>query len=295
MVGAHESTQGKGRPDRSERQGVRHMTGVDNPELAVAAEAARRPAARAGRGPARISCIVCAYNEADRIQRILEAVYRHPALLEVIVVNDGSTDATESLLKGYPEIRVLSYSPNRGKTYALTQGISAARGEHLMLLDADLAGVTAADIQALIDPVASGRADVSISLRSNSLPLYRLIGLDFVSGERILPAWLLADAIASMERLPRWGGEAFINDLIIREGLSIAVVDWPRVFNVRKYTKVGLIRGLFAELAMVGDAVRVLSPWGAVRQNLQLLRLVRRGRRSLGHRRLVIRGAGAKP
>jgi glycosyltransferase involved in cell wall biosynthesis len=295
MVWADESTEGKGRPGCGQRRGVRHMTGLQNSDIAFADDAVRPQAPRGGRGPARISCIVCAYNEADRIQHILEAVYRHPALLEVIVVNDGSTDATETLLKGYPEIRVLSYSPNRGKTYALTQGISAARGEHLMLLDADLAGVTPPDIQALIDPVASGRADVSISLRSNSLALYRLIGLDFVSGERILPAWLLADAIAAMERLPRWGGEAFINDLIIRQGLSIAVVDWPRVFNVRKYSKVGFVRGLFAELAMVGDAVRVLSPWGAVRQNLDLLKLVRRGRRSLGRQRLVFRGLGAKP
>ena len=173
------------------------------------------------------------------------------------------------------------------------QGIAAASGEYLMMLDADLCGVTAADVQALADPVLSGRTDVSISLRSNSLALYRLIGLDFVSGERILPAWLLADAIPAMERLPRWGGEAFINDLIIRHALSIAVVDWPRVFNVRKYSKVGVVRGFFAELAMVGDAFRVLSPLGAVQQNLQLLKLVRRGRRSVAWRRLVIR-AGAK-
>lgn len=290
-----EFVQGKGRPGCGKQLDVRDMTVVDNAEPSVDQAEKRRPESRSSRGPARISCIVCAYNEADRIRHILEAVYRHPALLEVIVVNDGSTDATDTLLEGYPEIRVLSYAPNRGKTYALTQGISAARGEHLMLLDADLAGVTAADIQALIDPVAQGRADVAISLRSNSLGLYRLIGLDFVSGERILPAWLLADAIPAMERLPRWGGEAFINDLIIRQALSISVVDWPRVFNVRKYSKVGMIRGLFAELAMVGDAFRVLSPWGAVRQNLELLKLVRRGRRSFGLRRLVFGPASSKP
>ncbi len=73
-------------------------------------------------GPAtkRISCVVCAYNEEDRIRNILEAVHRHPALAEVIVVNDGSTDATLSLLANYPSIKVISYAPNRGKTYALS-------------------------------------------------------------------------------------------------------------------------------------------------------------------------------
>ena len=224
----------------------------------------------------RISCIVCAYNEAERIQAILDAVYGHPAICELIVVNDGSTDATEALLAGYPDIRVLSYTPNRGKTYALTQGVAAAGGDYLMMLDADLAGITPAEIYALARPVVTGWSDVSISLRRNSLGLYRLIGLDFVSGERVIPTWLVAGSVGMMERLPRWGGEAYINDLISGEGLSIAVVDWPAVSNIRKYKKMGLWRGLVSELGMIFDALRVLSPWGVLRQNLALLRLVRR-------------------
>ena len=233
---------------------------------------AKGPQGAAGR----ISCIVCAYNEADRIQHILDAVYRHPMLYEVIVVNDGSTDDTAAMLANYPDIRVLSYSPNRGKTYALTQGVAAAGGDYLMMLDADLAGVTPADVAALARPVANGWTDVSISLRANSLLLYRAMGLDFVSGERVIPAWLVADALTAMQRLPRWGGEAFINDRIGREQLSIAVVKWGAVYNIRKFHKVGMWRGIFAELAMVGDAFRVLSPLGVVRQNLKLLSLVKR-------------------
>ncbi len=226
----------------------------------------------------RISCVLCAYNEADRIRNILEAVTNHPMLMEVIVVNDGSTDATEALLAKYPDIKVISYTPNRGKTYALSRGIEAAQGEHLMLLDADLAGVTAKDVEALGAPVVRGDADVSISLRGNSLALYRLVGLDFVSGERVIPAGLVRDAVAAMQRLPRWGGEAFMNELIIKQGLRVAVVDWPAVFNIRKYQKVGRWRGLVAELGMIKDALSVLSVLGVLRQNVQLLKLVGRAR-----------------
>jgi hypothetical protein len=225
---------------------------------------------------ARISCVVCAYNEAARIRRILEAVHDHPALAEVIVVNDGSTDDTEAILNEYPAIHAISYTPNRGKTYALTRGIAAATGDYLMFLDADLAGVNAADIQALAAPVIGGRAEVSISLRRNSLAPYRWIGLDFVSGERVIPAQLLDQAVKEMEHLPRWGCEAFINDLIIEEGLSVAVVDWPTVFNTPKVSKRGAWQGVVGELEMIRDAVGFLSPIGVVRQNLALLMLVRR-------------------
>ena len=223
-----------------------------------------------------VSCVVCAYNEADRIRNILDVIVDHPALSEVIVVNDGSTDATAALLARYPQIRVLSHSPNRGKTYALSRGIAEARHEYLMLLDADLSGVTAADIDALAAPVMRGEADVSISLRSNSLWVYRRLGLDFVSGERVVPRRLLAEAVATMERLPRWGGEVFMNELFIAERCRISVVKWQRVVNIRKYEKTGFWRGALAEVSMITDAVSVLTPAGVVRQHLDLLKLVNR-------------------
>lgn len=223
-----------------------------------------------------ISCVVCAYNEEHRIRNILDAVEDHPALAEVIVVNDGSTDQTEALLATYPGVKVISYSPNRGKTYALSRGIAAAAHDHIMLLDADLAGVTPSDIDALAAPVIGGEADVSISLRSNSLAIYRAIGLDFVSGERVIPASLLRDAVEEMQRLPRWGGEAFMNELIIRRKMRLAVVFWPKVVNVRKYTKLGRLRGMLSELSMMRDAVNVLSVGGVFRQNASLLRLITR-------------------
>ena len=220
-----------------------------------------------------VSCVVCAYNEADRIQNILDVIVGHPALDEVIVVNDGSTDATGALLARYPTVRALSHTPNRGKTFALSRGIAAARFDHIMLLDADLAGVTSADIDALAAPVMRGEADVSISMRRNSLWIYRRFGLDFVSGERVAPKWLLDGAVETMQRLPRWGGEVYMNEIFIRHACRIQVVKWPRVYNIRKYEKAGAWRGTLAEAKMIADAMRVLTPIGLARQYFGLLRL----------------------
>ena len=231
-----------------------------------------------------ISCIICVYNEGERVRAILGAALHHPALSEIIVVNDGSTDETATVLAAYPGVKVISYPANRGKTYAMAQGIAAASGDYLMFLDADLEGVEPRHIDALADPVRRGKANATISLRANSLGIYRGLGLDFVSGERVIPRWLVEDAPAIMETLPRWGAEVFINERIIAAELRLSVVDWADVLNIRKYSKVGALRGMAAEMKMIGDAVSVVTPLGVVRQYYCLLRQA--GRLSwLGRRR----------
>ncbi len=103
-----------------------------------------------------------------------------------------------------------------------------------------------------------------------------MIGLDFVSGERVLPRHLLLSSAEEFMRLPKWAGEVFVNQLIIDQGLRIAVVNWRDVSHVPKQLKVGRLQGTVEDLKMMGDAFRFLTPIGVVRQNVELLRRVRR-------------------
>jgi glycosyltransferase involved in cell wall biosynthesis len=225
----------------------------------------------------KISCVICAYNEEHRIRTILSAVVDHPLLAEVIVVNDGSTDETHALLTSYGDkITLISYPDNRGKTHALTLGIAAATGDLLMTLDADLKGITSAHISALAEPVLTGRAEVSLSLRANSLSVYRMLGIDFVSGERVIPRILVAGLIDRMRKLPRFGCESFINRQIIKKRLSISIVHWENVFNVRMYEKIGWRRGFQAEAGMIIDVFTVLNPLEVIWMHVRMLQLMRR-------------------
>jgi dolichyl-phosphate beta-glucosyltransferase len=89
-----------------------------------------------------LSLIIPAYNEAQRIRATLESAEayldRQDYDYEIIVVDDGSTDATAAVVRdSHPEVRLESYSPNRGKGFAVRHGMAVAQGAYRVFSDAD--------------------------------------------------------------------------------------------------------------------------------------------------------------
>jgi glycosyltransferase involved in cell wall biosynthesis len=92
-----------------------------------------------------ISIIVPAYNEEEVIGTFIETFMKEIKLkepYELIIVNDGSTDSTESLVgkyaKKYRFIRLINHKINRGLGKALETGFLNAKGEHIITMDSDL-------------------------------------------------------------------------------------------------------------------------------------------------------------
>ncbi|MGH7550746.1 MAG: glycosyltransferase family 2 protein [Gemmatimonadota bacterium] len=120
-----------------------------------------------------LSVVVPAYNEESTIATILERIAAVPFSKEIVVVDDGSTDGTRAFLErvqrgeatfpgpdGRPvPVRVLYQSGNRGKGAALRHGFSEARGDIVLVQDADLE-YDPRDYPRLLDPILQGEADV---------------------------------------------------------------------------------------------------------------------------------------
>ena len=115
-----------------------------------------------------LSVIVPAYNEQRTIQLVLERVFKLPDLLEVILVDDCSTDRTNDLAsavaRAHPELIVLRHSKNLGKTEALKTGFRASKGDIVIVQDADLE-YNPAEIPSLIELIKENNADVVFGSR----------------------------------------------------------------------------------------------------------------------------------
>lgn len=89
-----------------------------------------------------VSVVIPCYNEENRIAPTLEEVKRYFRRRgfesEIIVVNDGSKDNTLEIIKSFENLKVVSWSENRGKGSAVKAGLETALGDYVLITDADL-------------------------------------------------------------------------------------------------------------------------------------------------------------
>ncbi|MBF9223733.1 dolichyl-phosphate beta-glucosyltransferase [Hymenobacter ruricola] len=253
-----------------------------------------------------LSLIVPAYNEATRlgntIEQALAYLQAQPYRSEVIVVNDGSTDNTTQVAEavfaaqaGRIATRLLSYQPNRGKGYAVRQGLLAAQGQVALFSDADLS-TPIDELPQLLNPILAGQFDIVFGsraldpslvgthqpwLREQSGRFFNLVmrlatGLPYVDTQCGFKAFRLdvCRPIAEGAILDRFGFDVELLYLAYKAGLRLH--EQPVRWNDAAGSKVGVLGGL--------DGFRELH---------QLRRRARRGRYDDTLRRT--REAMAKP
>jgi glycosyltransferase involved in cell wall biosynthesis len=135
-----------------------------------------------------LSVVVPVFNERVTVAEVIRRVRAVdvPVDVEVIVVDDGSSDGTDQVLSALADstVRVLTHPVNRGKGAAIRTGMVAARGDLLLVQDADLE-YDPEDWPRLLDPILRGKAQVVYGSRftgerKNMLPLH-WIGNRFLS------------------------------------------------------------------------------------------------------------------
>jgi hypothetical protein len=200
----------------------------------------------AGSLPDDVAVIIPARNEAERIQATVTAAAGLPGVGVVVVVDDGSRDATAKAARRAGAV-VTRHARNRGKSAAMQTGAEAVRlldqreqrerPRHLLFLDADL-GDTAAQAGPLIDPVLAGTADMTIAIFTSIVKLGGhglVVGLSG-AGIRRATGWRPAQPLngqrcltraafdAARPLAPGWGVETGLTIDLLRLGLRVTEV-----------------------------------------------------------------------
>lgn len=119
-----------------------------------------------------LSVVIPVYNEANNIAEILRRVQATRLPTEIIVVDDGSQDGTRAILQqwdGKENVRVILHERNQGKGAAVVNGMKAARGDILLIQDADLE-YDPRDYPTLLQPIQEGVAEVVYGSRFLGAP-----------------------------------------------------------------------------------------------------------------------------
>jgi len=120
-----------------------------------------------------LSVIVPAYNEGATIESVARRLREIPLRLEIIAVDDASTDGTGEIVDRLARERlidrVIHHPANRGKGAALRSGIAAAGGDVIVVQDADLE-YDPADLVTLLQPIRTGKADAVYGSRFQGGP-----------------------------------------------------------------------------------------------------------------------------
>lgn len=183
-----------------------------------------------------IAAIIPAYNEAKHISAVLEVLRQVDCLDEILVVDDGSTDGTSEVVRraieSDPRLRLLQHETNLGKGQAIFTGCAATTAGYILLLDADLVGLTPAHVEALIHPVVERRADMTLGIfrggRLNTDLAHRLT--PWLSGQRCLRAEILDEV--PREAAAGYGFETALTVTVVQNGYRTQVVPLRGVWHI---------------------------------------------------------------
>lgn len=202
----------------------------------------------------KVSCLIPFFNEQERIGKVLEQISKVASIDEIICIDDGSTDGTASFIHHqFPQINVIRNANNVGKTAAVKKGLEQARGEYILLFDADLRDVYASQVERAVKKTLKKNADMVILRHMYALWTMNIVRGDIlVSGERILKKKDLQKVLSG--NVKKFQLEFAMNQYMLDNRKSVFWMP-SSARNTYKFKKNGFFKGWYE---MIAVAVNIL-------------------------------------
>jgi len=202
----------------------------------------------------KVVAIVPAYNEGPRVAAVTSVLKRCALVDRVLVIDDGSQDNTSEAASA-TGVEVLTLPRNMGKGAAVAKGIAATDSDVILLMDADLVGLTEKHVNDLVVPVLNGQADMTIGMFRGGRVLTDLAQMvtTFLSGQRALKRSLFEPS--ELEDT-EYGLETIITQIANEKSLIVKKVFLDELTQVVKEEKMGVSEGMRSRFKMYWHVIK---------------------------------------
>lgn len=188
-----------------------------------------------------ISAVISAYNEENTVAAVVETTLKSHIIDEVILINDGSTDNTaknSEIFLSNSKYKCIEYEKNRGKSFAMVEGVETANGDIIVFIDADILNFEEKHIKQLIIPLVNKEAGMVIGHPTENKFDEKLNPLQMFAGERAI---YKTDIIPFLEdiRTTQYGIETMLNLYYKSKGQKIKFEYLWGVYHFTKIRKAG--------------------------------------------------------
>lgn len=215
------------------------------------------------RRPPVVDVVMPARNEALTIGANIAAARGCRHVRRVIVVDDGSTDATATIAEDAGATVVRRPDSTGSKAHAMQAGVDVTDATHILFVDADCTDLRSGHLDAICEPVLADRAEMSLGAFDYGWLNWLVLRCPPLSGERIISRQLW-EAIPPA-KLAGYTIEIRINEIITERRLRTSVRTMTGVHHRTKRAKFGMVEGLRRTWQMYRDLFSLLRPIGDVR------------------------------
>ncbi len=219
------------------------------------------------------SIIISVYNEEKTIADVVSACCLFNPDAEIIVVNDGSVDNTDKLvtelLKKH-EFKYEKLDQNRGKSWAMVQGVEKAKNEIILFFDADVSNIKKEHFETILQPILSSEADMVLGQPSDTVIDYRINPFKSLTGQRALMKKDIIPVLDDIKNI-RFGVETYLNLYYQAQGKRIKLVLLKELNHPTKFQKTTPVKAA-KEFVKEGHeiALTLVNNYNLIAQRIEL-------------------------
>ncbi len=203
----------------------------------------------------KVSAIIPAFNEEKRIVNVIKPLLELSEIQSIIVIDDGSIDNTAEVVGQYP-VKLIKLPQNSGKAEAVKIGLSYCQDEIILMLDADLIGLTTDHIKNLIEPVIMEDIEMTIGIFEGGrfvTDMAQRVAPN-LSGQRAFKAYLINDIINL--NTSGYSIEIALSKLIKEKHIKTKKVILKNISHVIKEEKLGIYKGAIWRMKMYKEIIK---------------------------------------